>query len=106
MFNSIKLGWFLAIRTVQHASKWTTGLIIFVMILTFLNLVVVSGILVGLIQGSEVAFREKLYSDVGVQALEKKNSILKTNEILSLVDSLPEVKARAVRYTIGRRIFE
>ncbi len=99
MFNSIKLGWFLAIRTVQHASKWTTGLIIFVMILTFLNLVVVSGILVGLIQGSEVAFREKLYSDVGVQALEKKNSILKTNEILSLVDSLPEVKARAVRYT-------
>jgi putative ABC transport system permease protein len=99
MFNSIKLGWFLAIRTVQYASKWTTGLIIFVMILTFLNLVVVSGILVGLIQGSEVAFREKLYSDVGAGALEKKNSILRTNELLSLIDSLPEVKARAVRYT-------
>jgi hypothetical protein len=56
--NSLKLGLFLAIRQVKNGSKIVSGAIIFVMVLVFLNLVVVSGILVGLIQGSEVAFKE------------------------------------------------
>ena len=42
--HAARVGWFLAIRQIRRSSKWTTGLIIFIMVLTFLNLVVVSGL--------------------------------------------------------------
>ena len=66
---SSRLGFFLAIRQIRHSSKWTTILIVFVMTLTFLNLVVVSGILVGLIEGSVQAVKGKYLSDVIVSIL-------------------------------------
>ena len=53
--QNAKVGWYLAKRDIKRANKWTTMLIVAVMTFTFLNLVVVSGILVGLIQGSEDA---------------------------------------------------
>ena len=46
--QNIKVGWFLAKRELKRANIWTTTLIVLVMTLTFLNLIVVSGILVGL----------------------------------------------------------
>jgi len=99
--NSLKLGMFLAVKTVLHASKWTTALIIMVMLITFLNLVIVSGILVGLIQGSEVAFREKYLGDVIVSPLEKKTKIERAGEIESLLAGIPDVKGYTARYISG-----
>src|SRR3989344_3997744 len=61
---NIRIGFFLAFRALRRASLWTTGLIIGVMVLTFLNLVVVSGILVGLLQGAVDAVRTQYTSDV------------------------------------------
>ena len=49
--TSIKVGFFLAKREILNANKWSTILIIFIMTLTFLNLIVVRGILVGLVEG-------------------------------------------------------
>jgi ABC-type lipoprotein release transport system permease subunit len=99
--NSLKLGMFLAVKTVLHASKWTTALIIMVMLITFLNLVLVSGILVGLIQGSEVAFREKYLGDVIVSPLEKKTKIERAGEIESLLAGISDVKGYTARYISG-----
>lgn len=99
--NSLKLGMFLAVKTVLHASKWTTALIIMVMLITFLNLVIVSGILVGLIQGSEVAFREKYLGDVIVSPLEKKTKIERSGEIESLLAGISDVKGYTARYISG-----
>lgn len=96
--NSLRLGIFLAIKTVRHASLWTTSLIIFVMLITFLNLVVVSGVLVGLIQGSEVAFREKYLGDVTASALEKKTYVQKPNEIQNILRGMPDVLGYSSRY--------
>ncbi len=56
--RALRLGLLLGFRQIQRASLWTTLLIIFVMMFTFLNLIAVSGILVGLIVGSERAVRE------------------------------------------------
>ena len=50
--RSLRIGLLLGLRQIQRASIWTTSLIIFVMMLTFLNLIAVSGILVGLIEGA------------------------------------------------------
>jgi ABC-type lipoprotein release transport system permease subunit len=94
----IRLGFFLAWRQVRRASKWTTGLIIFVMTLTFLNLVVVSGILVGLIEGAVAANKEFYTSDIIVSTLEKKNFIEHTPQILNIINNMPEVEIVSPRY--------
>ena len=65
----------MAVRQIKRSSKWTTGLIIAVMILTSLNLIVVSGILVGLIQGAIDAVRTHYTSDVIISTLKNKSYI-------------------------------
>ena len=64
MWTSLRVGYLLGIRQIQRASIWTTLLIIFIMTLTFLNLVGVSGILVGLIEGSVEANRNQYTGNV------------------------------------------
>ncbi len=91
-------------RQVRRASKWTTGLIIFVMTLTFLNLVVVSGILVGLIEGSVEANKNYYTSDVIVSKLEKKEYIEQSPKVLAIINSLPEVEAVTPRYLQGGKL--
>lgn len=98
---NIRIGWFLAIRQIRRASKWTTSLIVFVMVLTFLNLVVVSGILVGLIEGSIRAVQEKYISDVIITPLADKDFIENSTNILALIHTLPEVEAATPRYRKG-----
>ncbi|MEK7615405.1 MAG: FtsX-like permease family protein [Patescibacteria group bacterium] len=98
---NIRIGFFLAWRQLRRASKWTTGLILFVMILTFLNLVVVSGILVGLIQGSIDAHREQYSSDVIISTLNDKAYIENSPQILGVIESQPGLQAYTARYSAG-----
>ncbi len=87
-----KVGYFLATRQIRRASKWTTALIVAVMTLTFLNLVVVNGILVGLIQSSLQAQRERGTGDVVITKLRQKTEIERSQEILQVLHSLPIVE--------------
>ena len=98
---NIRIGFFLALRQIRRASLWTTSLIVFVMVLTFLNLVVVSGILVGLIQGAVDQVRTEFTSDVIVSALDDKKYIENSPNLLTLIKSLPEVEALSARYSEG-----
>ncbi|OHA95403.1 MAG: hypothetical protein A3C62_02380 [Candidatus Zambryskibacteria bacterium RIFCSPHIGHO2_02_FULL_39_16] len=68
------------------------------MTLTFLNLVVVSGILVGLIEGAVEANKEFYTSDIIISTLEKKNYIEQSPSILNIIRSMPEVAAVSARY--------
>jgi len=97
----IRIGFFLAIRQIRRASPWTTGLIVFVMVLTFLNLVVVSGILVGLIQGSINEVRTQFTGDIIISAPDDKKYIENSPNLIALVASIPEVKALSPRYSAG-----
>ncbi len=101
---NIRIGFFLAVRQIRRASLWTTSLIVFVMILTFLNLVVVSGILVGLIQGSVDAHRIQYTSDVIISNLNDKKYIENSPEIINIVRSLPDVAMWSARYSSGGTI--
>jgi ABC-type lipoprotein release transport system permease subunit len=96
--TDIRVGFFLALRSVQRSSKWTTALIIVVMTLTFLNLVLVSGILVGLIEGSIVANRERYTADVFVSKLNSKTYIEGTSDIIAALRRIPDVEAWSARY--------
>jgi len=102
--TSIRVGFFLALRQLMRTSRYTNGLIIFVMVLTFLNLVVVRGILVGLLQGSTEVYRSKFAGDVLITNLPKKNFIENSPSIISKVKNLPWVEAYSYRYVDGGEV--
>ncbi len=93
-----KLGFFLAVRELKKANKWTTALIITVMTLTFLNLVVVSGILVGLIEGSIEQQRERVSGDIIISTLTDKKYIERSHDVVTFLNSLDEVDKFSARY--------
>lgn len=97
--RAFRVGLLLGIRQIQRASVWTTTLIIFVMTLTFLNLIAVSGILVGLIEGAEVAVRQSSLGDIAISPLDSEDRILDTIAFTKRLDTYPEVLTYSVRYT-------
>ncbi|MEK7642573.1 MAG: ABC transporter permease, partial [Patescibacteria group bacterium] len=101
---SLRVGFFLALRQVRRSSKYTNGLIIFVMVLTFLNLVVVRGILVGLLEGSTEAYRSKYAGDVLITNLPKKNFIENSPNIISVIQNMPWVESYSYRYVEGGEV--
>lgn len=96
--NILSVGWFLAKRQIKGSNRSTTFLIIFIMTLTFLNLVVVSGILVGLIEGGSRANKEQYTGDLIVTTPSGKNYIENTYEMESTLASMPSVSALSTRY--------
>lgn len=96
-----RVGWFLAVRTIRHSSKWTTGLIIFIMVLTFLNLVVVSGLLVGLIAGSFQQFRASYAGDVIITPPSRLEYIEHSPELIAFLENHPRVQAISPRYGLN-----
>ncbi len=103
-FNSLRVGWFLALRQIRRGGKGTTALIIFIMTLTFLNLVVVSGLLMGLISGSFVQYRESYTGEVFITAAPGRNHIEQSQEIISYLKNDKRVKAFSPRYSMGATV--
>ena len=97
----VNVGIFLAKRELKRANKWTTSLIVFVMLLTFLNLVVVSGILVGLIQGSLDQNKKFSSGDIIISSFLNKEKIDNSQQVISVVETLPNLRAYSARYTAG-----
>ena len=96
--QSLRIGILLGFRQIQRASIWTTSLIIFVMMLTFLNLIAVSGVLVGLIEGAERAVRESALGDVIVTAKDEEDRILETETFVRELGAYPEIDTYSIRY--------
>ncbi len=97
--RALRLGLLLGFRQIQRASFATTLLIIFVMMFTFLNLIAVSGVLVGLIVGSERAVRENAYGDLIISPRNEEDNILETPSILRELANYNEIRAYSVRYS-------
>src|SRR3989339_1358997 len=98
---NIRIGFFLAKRQIKRSNPWTTVLIIFVMFFTFLNLVVVSGILIGLLQGAVDAVHTHYTSDVIISSLNDKTYIENSPEIIDIIKLLPQIEAISARYLEG-----
>lgn len=102
--TDIRVGMFLAKRDLKRANPWTTTLIVFVMLLTFLNLVVVSGILVGLIEGSVSADKQYSSGDILISPFLNKAYIENTPEAVAVAKTIPGYVASVVRYTGSARV--
>jgi len=96
--KSIRIGLLLGWRQIQRASIWTTVLIIFVMMLTFLNLIAVSGVLVGLIEGSERAVQKTSLGDIVLSVKDEEDHILETTSVIETLTTFPEISTYSVRY--------
>lgn len=102
--RSLRIGLLLGFRQIQRANFWTTTLIVFVMMLTFLNLIAVSGILIGLIAGAERAVQEKSLGDIIITPLDTEEEILQTQTIARTLDTISEVSDYSIRYQQGIQI--
>ncbi len=102
--QNLKVGWYLARRDIKRANKWTTALIVAVMAFTFLNLVVVSGILIGLIQGSEDAQKKYAIGDIVISSFLNRSYIGETQKISRIVETVPGYKYHTVRYSGSARV--
>ena len=101
---SWKLSFFLAKRYIARGSKWQTALVVFVMMLTFLNVVFVTGILVGLPEGSVQAYRNQYAGDILISRLPDKTEIERSVFVRSVIESLPEIEGYSARYSIGGEV--
>lgn len=101
---NVRVGSFLALRQIRRASPWTTGLIVFVMLLTFLNLVVVTGMLVGIVDGISNLYREQETGDIVVSTPKTKNYIEQSQSIITLLNGLPQIQDMSARYIASGQI--
>lgn len=97
--SSLSVGWFIAVREIRRSNPWTTALIIFVMTLTFFNMLLLGGILIGVAQGLFSSFRNYYSSDILVSPSPQRTYIEETNNVVQIIRSLPTVQALSVRYT-------
>ncbi len=102
--RAMRVGFFLAVRQIRRSSKGTTVLIISIMILTFLNLVVVSGLLTGLITGSFAQFRSSYSGDVIITAPERQDRIEASQEIIAFLNQHSKVEAFSPRYIVSATV--
>jgi len=102
--RTLRIGLLLGLRQIQRANIWTTALIIFVMAITFLNLIAVSGILVGLIVGSERAVQNKSIGDIIITPRDDEETILQTQQFSRELSLTPEIAAFTVRYNAGAKV--
>lgn len=102
--TACKVGSFLAYRDIKGANKWTTSLIVFVMTLTFLNLIVISGILVGLIQGSVESNKKRYTGDIIISPFLSKEYIENSQEIITIAKTVPGFSLLTARYAQGGRV--
>lgn len=103
-FNTVSLGFFLAIRQVLRGSRWATGLIIFIMMLTFLNLVATSGFLVGIVEGSSRGFKDQWTGDLFINNRNEKDYIEHTGDIINVLSSFPQISSYTSRIVAGAKI--
>ncbi len=99
--NALRVGWFLALRQVKRSNKGTTALIIFIMVLTFLNLVVVSGLLLGLISGSFEQYRKSYSGEVIVTSAQGRNYIENSQALINYIAHHPQVTSYSARYGVN-----
>ncbi|MDI9354728.1 MAG: FtsX-like permease family protein [Cyanobium sp. MAG06] len=74
------------------------------MVISFLNLVVISGILQGLIEGNIRGFRTKYLGDLIISRLDKENKINNVSQIYSILNNNPLVENYNFSYRYSGKI--
>lgn len=99
ILKDISVGKFLAIRELKRNNPWSTALIIFVMSLTFFNMILMGGVLIGLAEGMMNSFKTYYSSDVLIKPSVQNYSISESSLLNTVISSIPGYQASSNRYT-------
>ena len=94
----LRVAFFIALRDTVRGNRWASALTIILITLTFVNLVIVGGVLVGLIESSSLANRVRYSSDILLSPPASKAYIEQTPAILSLIARTDGVVSYVTRY--------
>ncbi len=103
-FKIFKISFFLSFRQIKKNNPWVNILIIFIMTVTFLNLVFISGLLEGLVTGASKDSRVHYSGDIIITPNNEKINIINTQRIIREIGELSEVNSFTVRYLQGAQI--
>ena len=96
--RTLVIGFFLAYKAISRTGWMSRIFIILMMALTFLNLLLVRGVLVGIPDSSLVNIRSDEIGDLVISRLEGKSEIEQTYALTQYLDAHPEVTGYSVRY--------
>ncbi|MDE0243278.1 MAG: FtsX-like permease family protein [Candidatus Kaiserbacteria bacterium] len=97
--SDVTLGFFLTFRYLRRSNPWTTILITFVMVLTFLNLTVIGGLLEGIVVGSFVGLRDRAIGDVVVSVKSGETYVGRSQHIIRSLRGDSRVASLSPRYS-------
>lgn len=103
-FKEIKIGFFLASRQIKNANLWVNILIVFVMTITFLNLVFISGLLEGLVTGASKDSRNHYSGDIIITPEENRKNIINTKKLEEELKKIEEISSYSIRYFSGAQV--
>lgn len=105
--RDIKTAFFIAYKSVLKGNKSTVALLIFILSLSFLNMMFISGILNGMGELFYKAIIDTYASNIAIGPQEKpqlKQYIINQNEVQAEIDSIPGVIATTRRYNLAGAI--
>lgn len=100
-FRSLRLGFFLTVRYLRRGNVWASLLIILIMFLTFLNVVVVRGILVGLPVGASISYEKEYSGGVFITPHSDQRHIDRTQYVEQVIASAPGYVEHSARYLVS-----
>lgn len=89
--RTVRVAAFLAFRYIMRMSKWQTILVTFVMTLTFLNLVAINGVLLGLMDGALLSYNRNYSGDVLISKFPEKEVIERSASVRSVLERVDGV---------------
>jgi putative ABC transport system permease protein len=95
---NLKLGMTLGWYQIRQSNFWASFLIVTVVVFTLLNLVVISGILGGIIDGVLKTVREEVVGDILIEPLPNEKYVIETDRILQELQKIEEVEGYTPRY--------
>lgn len=100
-----RIPFFLAGRQLKRGSKWTLALIILLMATAFINLVFVSALFNGIIDGSNRQTIDMQSGHIIIKPVTGQELIPDINQVLTKVRSNPAVQSASAEYELGAHIF-
>ena len=94
--NNLKLtintAFFIALKSIQRGSFTVKLVTVFILLLTFLNLIVVGGLLVGITEDVGIKVRDSHAGDIFIEPAKEYDYIQNANEIFSVLNGIPNTR--------------
>ncbi|HEX4799215.1 MAG TPA: FtsX-like permease family protein [Candidatus Paceibacterota bacterium] len=96
--HEIRIGILLGVKQMVRANKWMSLLMICVVSFTFLNLVVIQGILLGITEGALESTRTQALSDITIEPSPEQGYIEHSQQLLRELVQYPDIASYSERY--------